>query len=119
MDFDIEDNRVVKYPATNASDGKKIYDHIINNNVEHILEIGTAHGKSACYMAAALHALGRGTVTTLDIPAAQNYKPNVFAVAEEADLSEFINPVFHPNGSHWLLRILIIENSKDEFASQY
>ncbi|RMB12642.1 class I SAM-dependent methyltransferase [Eilatimonas milleporae] len=118
LNFETVESRIGKYPATNAVDGRKVYDYIIENKIENILEIGTAHGKSACYMASALDTLGRGKVITLDIPAANNYDPNVYHVSEEAGLSEYIEPIFHQNGSHWSLRNLILENTNNGQCNQ-
>lgn len=53
-------------PIMTAAQGRVIYDHVLESKPTDILELGTASGKSAAYMAAALHELGRGTVTTLD-----------------------------------------------------
>ena len=40
--------------------GRRVYDHIRRTQPEHVLELGTAHGVGAAYMAAALDANGHG-----------------------------------------------------------
>ncbi|MCW3015126.1 MAG: hypothetical protein JWO02_2218 [Solirubrobacterales bacterium] len=46
--------------------GRALYDHIRESGVRDVLELGTAHGASVCYLAAAVAANGGGTVTTVD-----------------------------------------------------
>ena len=40
--------------------GRRVYDHIRRTQPERALELGTAHGVSAAYIAAAMEANGRG-----------------------------------------------------------
>lgn len=49
-----------------SSDGKLLYDLIINNNYQHALEIGTSTGHSGIWMAWALSKTG-GKLITIDI----------------------------------------------------
>jgi predicted O-methyltransferase YrrM len=53
-------------PFMSPEQGRAIYDHLLAEQAVDVLEIGTWNGVSAAYAAAALHELGRGTVTTLD-----------------------------------------------------
>ena len=46
--------------------GRQVYDHLRQTGARNVLELGTAHGVSAAYMAAAVAANGGGTVTTVD-----------------------------------------------------
>lgn len=46
--------------------GRQVYDHLRQTGAREVLELGTAHGASAAYMAAAVAANGGGTVTTVD-----------------------------------------------------
>ena len=46
--------------------GRLIYDFVLRSHSQRILELGTGVGTSACYMAAALHEIGGGRVTTID-----------------------------------------------------
>lgn len=49
-----------------AWQGRQVYDHLREAGARQVLELGTAHGASASYMAAAVAANGGGTVTTVD-----------------------------------------------------
>ena len=53
-------------PRVTAAQGRLIYDHVRSTRPEHVLELGTAHGVSAAFIAAALEANGRGRLTTVD-----------------------------------------------------
>ena len=46
--------------------GSILYKMILEKDIEDILELGRAHGIGSCYMAAALHEKGKGSVLTID-----------------------------------------------------
>jgi len=53
-------------PHIAPQQGRVIYDHLRATKPEAVLELGTAHGVSAAYIAAALEANGHGRLTTVD-----------------------------------------------------
>ena len=57
---------VAGIPFMTPEFGRRVYDHVRRARPVQILELGTAHGVSAAYMAAALEANGEGHVTTVD-----------------------------------------------------
>jgi predicted O-methyltransferase YrrM len=56
----------VPAPHIPASRGRVLYDHIRKYRPENLLELGTARGGSAVFMAAALEANGAGRLTSVD-----------------------------------------------------
>ncbi len=46
--------------------GRQLYDFVLREKPERILELGCGIGTSACYMSAALSVLGRGKITSID-----------------------------------------------------
>lgn len=66
MEFETVAAAVHGIPFMSPELGRRVYEHIRTGNVENVLELGTAHGVSAAYMAAALEAKGRGQVVTVD-----------------------------------------------------
>jgi predicted O-methyltransferase YrrM len=46
--------------------GRRVYNHLVSASAREVLEIGTGHGVSTAYMAAALDETGTGMVTTID-----------------------------------------------------
>lgn len=68
MDFNAVAARVRDVPEPHISphQGRVLYDHLRATKPEAVLELGTARGVSATYIAAALEANNRGTLTTVD-----------------------------------------------------
>jgi predicted O-methyltransferase YrrM len=64
--FEAVRDAVAGIPIMSEAQGRVIYDHVLEHSVKDILELGTAWGVSAAYMAAALDERGEGKVTTLD-----------------------------------------------------
>jgi predicted O-methyltransferase YrrM len=58
--------RHVPGPQIPPHQGRVLYDHLRATKPETLLELGTAHGVSAAYIAAALDANGHGRLTTVD-----------------------------------------------------
>lgn len=56
----------VPAPHIPASRGRVLYDHIRKHRLANLLELGTARGGSAIFMAAALEANGSGHLTSVD-----------------------------------------------------
>ena len=56
----------VPHPHIPSERGRILYDHVREARPERVLELGTARGVSAAYIAAALEANGAGTLTTVD-----------------------------------------------------
>jgi predicted O-methyltransferase YrrM len=68
MDFDHAERVVSDLPAPHipASRGRVLYEHIRKHQHENVLELGTARGGSAVFIAAALEANGKGHLTSVD-----------------------------------------------------
>jgi predicted O-methyltransferase YrrM len=58
--------RHVPEPHISPQQGRVLYDHLRATKPETVLELGTAHGVSAAYIAAAIEANGHGRLTTVD-----------------------------------------------------
>ena len=68
MQFEEAARIVEKVPSPHipASRGRLLYEHIRKNRPESLLELGTARGGSAVFLASALEANGQGHLTTVD-----------------------------------------------------
>lgn len=102
---------VEQVPHMPPDRGKLIYEFIRNVRPERVLELGFAHGTSACYMAAALQENGGGLVTTIDHVRAKLRQPNIFALIEQTGLGSFIEPLFCERSYTWTLMELIEQNT--------
>jgi predicted O-methyltransferase YrrM len=66
MEFGPVADAIDGVPFIDRWHGRALYDHVRQHDVRDVLELGTAHGASVAYLAAAVAANGGGTVTTLD-----------------------------------------------------
>lgn len=89
MDIDDAVRIVEEIPAprTSARRGRVLYDHIRSNRPENLLEMGTARGGSAVFIAAALEANGAGHLTSVDSTRWQWLDPTPREVLDKAGLS--------------------------------
>jgi predicted O-methyltransferase YrrM len=83
--------------------GRRVYDHIVETQPERALELGTAHGVSAAYMAAALEANGAGHLTTVD-HAGAGYDPSPEEVLDRAGLAHRVTIVRRDSSYNWFLK---------------
>lgn len=77
--------------------------YLVRHRLFRVLELGTFHGVSACYMAAAIAPYG-GTVTTVDL--ANAYSPHVEELAAKCELSNIV-AVREKEGAESYLRELL------------
>ncbi|WP_283472127.1 class I SAM-dependent methyltransferase [Methylosinus trichosporium] len=105
--------QIASLPATSAKAGAQLYQFVLDNPIYDIVEVGTFHGKSACYMAAALQEKGRGSVTSLDVPVSLTFQPNAETLSQSLGLSDYVKPMRAHFGSHWLLRHMIANSTVD------
>lgn len=112
MDFETVAKAVEGIPNMTRDRARRVYDHLIATEGRNILELGTAHGVSAAYMAAAVESLG-GRVTTVDhVVATQLRSPQPVEVIERAGLSDRIERVLIEDSSYtWWLKEQIIANT--------
>jgi predicted O-methyltransferase YrrM len=118
--FEEVEKAVAGIPHMSPAQGRVMYDHILEAKPTDILELGTARGVSAAYMAAALDELGRGRIVTYD--RASNYAanppgPEGQAFAKLAPLLEYVEFVRPDHSSYdwWLARE--IEKHSDEHGN--
>lgn len=103
MRFDEVAERVSGIPFMEPALGRRVYDHIRATSPDQVLELGTAHGVSAAYMAAALEANGRGYLTTVDHRGA-SFEPTPQQVLERAGLSHRVTIVREHSSYNWFLK---------------
>jgi predicted O-methyltransferase YrrM len=103
MRFDEVAERVAGIPFMSADFGRRVYDHIRETQPERVLELGTAHGVSTAYIAAALEANQRGHVTTVDHGGAR-YEPPPEEVLARAGLLHRATIVREHSSYDWYLK---------------
>jgi predicted O-methyltransferase YrrM len=103
MEFEAVAEAVRGIPFMSPELGRRVYEHVRFTEVDDALELGTAHGVSAAYMAAALEANGRGHVVTVDHAGAA-YDPSPEAVLERAGLGHRVTIVRRHSSYNWFLK---------------
>ena len=103
MRFEEVAARVEGIPFMSPELGRRVYDHVRASRPEQLLELGTAHGVSAAYMAAALEANGYGQLTTVDHGGAV-YDPPPEEVLERAGLAHRVTIVRAHSSYNWFLK---------------
>jgi predicted O-methyltransferase YrrM len=96
-------------PWMSPDQGAIVYRHIRETAPDLVLELGTANGASAAYMAAALDANGSGRLVTVD-RADAGYQPA--RLLEDIGLRKWVDVVVRPDSSYnWFLKEQIDQQS--------
>lgn len=100
-------------PHIPAVRGRVLYDHLREQKPENVLELGTARGGSAVFIAAALEANGRGHLTTVDSTRWNFRDPRPQEVLEGAGLSHRVTFDKQSSTYSWFLKCEL-EKATDE-----
>ncbi|HVL95067.1 MAG TPA: class I SAM-dependent methyltransferase [Solirubrobacteraceae bacterium] len=110
MRFQDVERAIAGVPFMTSWQGRRVYDHLRDTGARDVLELGTAHGASAAYMAAAVAANGGGRVTTIDRFHFQGPSPE--ETLERAGLRDAVDLVRVPDSSYdWWLAERVRERS--------
>ena len=90
--------------------GRRVYDHVRTTGAADVLDLGTGHGVSAAYMAAALQAQGRGHVTTVDA-GGTSFDPSPEDLLRRLGLAQRVTIVRGHSSYNWFLMQRIAERS--------
>jgi predicted O-methyltransferase YrrM len=90
--------------------GRLVYEHVRRERPRAVLELGTAHGVGAAYMAAGLEDNGSGRLTTVDFAGAA-YDPPPEAVLERAGVADRVAVVRRYSSYTWWLKTAVQERS--------
>ncbi len=86
-----------------AEQGRLVYDHVRTTRPADVLELGTAHGVGAAYLARALTDNGSGRLTTVDFAGAA-YDPPPEALLARAGVMERVRIVREFSSYTWWLK---------------
>src|SRR4051794_16882709 len=78
-------------PYTSPAKGKVFFDLVIRERPSAILELGFAHGVSACYFAAAAQEVGNCSVTAVDLESSRDMAPTIESLVEALDLASIVS----------------------------
>jgi predicted O-methyltransferase YrrM len=94
---------VAGVPFMSPAQGRIVYDHVRATRPGEVLELGTAHGVGAAYLAAALEDNGTGRLTTVDFAGAA-YDPPPEAVLARAGVAGRVAIVREFSSYTWWLK---------------
>jgi predicted O-methyltransferase YrrM len=95
-------------PFMSPAHGRRVFEHIRRTRPESALELGTAHGVSAAYIAAALEANGDGRLTTVDHAGAA-FDPPPDEILARAGLAHRVSIVREHSAYTWFLKERLTE----------
>lgn len=114
MDFETIRKHLDGIPFITAKQGRKIYDFVLAEKPQRCLELGIGHGVSSCYTAAALHAIGRGKLDSVDlIDALQWQKPSLEELLIRTGLSPLVTVHREKTSYTWYLKKVIEAQTVD------
>src|SRR5688572_9999459 len=109
-DFDDVARAIGGIPFMSPAQGRLVYDHVKASGAKDVLELCTAHGVGAAYMAAA-----GAHVTTVDFQGA-HYDPSPAEVARRAGVADRVTIVREYSSYTWWLKTQI-EARSDEHGN--
>lgn len=106
-------------PNMRLSQADRMRALIHDNRLADVLELGVCHGVSTCYIAAALEAQGKGSITSIDVPSARDNQPNALELLERCGLSHRATVHYEPGGYLWKLMEMLEEDPTPRFDLCY
>ena len=103
MPFEPVASAIAGVPFMSPAQGRIVYDHVVATRPAAVLELGTAHGVGAAYLAAALADNGHGHLTTVDFAGAA-YDPAPEAVLARAGVAGRVTVVREFSSYTWWLK---------------
>ncbi len=97
-------------PKIQPKHGRILYDFILKTKPDECLELGFAHGKSSCYIGSALHEVGKGHLTTIDLTNGPT-NPSIEDLLTQTGLQSYITPVREKISYTYFLKSKIAEQS--------
>ncbi len=102
-------------PYTSPSKGKIFYDHVLKYKPKKCLELGFAHGTATNYIAAALHEIGEGHITAVDLTKSKNEKPNLEELLKKTKLEKYVSIYREKESYNWFLNKDIEKHSDKNY----
>jgi predicted O-methyltransferase YrrM len=111
MDFEEVAAAIRGVPYMTESNGRRVYEHVRSSGATDVLELGTGHGVSTAYLAAAVGS--GGLVTTVDHATAR-FEPSPAEVLSLAGLGDLVRIVRVEDSSYdWWLKDQVEGRSDD------
>lgn len=92
---------------------------ILEHNLQNILELGFAHGKSSAYIAAILEDQGIGKLTTIDLISAREREPSIDEVLNTVGLAHRVEIIYAQRSYNWELGKMLQKTPMPSFDLCY
>lgn len=113
MRFEAAREVVGNTPHTTPERGRQLYDHLVRYGARDVLELGFAHGVGTCYLAAAVHEVGDGRVTSIDRAGVLGYRPSADELVGRLGVADLVDLVEADTSYTWELMRLIERQTVD------
>lgn len=115
MDFERIHTLVGGVPFITEKNARYLYDLIVDEQIENVLELGIGHGASTCYIAAALDEKSSGKVTAVDLedPEEELKHPWAEDLVQSTGLGDYVDVVRMKTGYNWFLHDKIAEQTSE------
>lgn len=116
MQFEKVAELVAGVPHMTRAQGKTLYEFVLREQPERVLELGFASGVSTCYLAAAFDELGGDRhILTIDRLNARDRKPSIDELLNRCGLAHLATPVFADTSYTWELLHLLEQKPTPSF----
>jgi predicted O-methyltransferase YrrM len=120
LKFELVDAAVAGTQFMTSRQGRAVYDLIVQQKLGRVLELGFAHGKSTCYLAAAADELGGDAhVVTIDRAGVLKREPNIHELLDRCGLRARVTPVVADTSYTWELMTLLDRDPRPRFDFAY
>lgn len=105
-------------PHMTRRQAQTVYDFLLKTRPTRVLELGFAHGVSACVFAAAMEETG-GHVTTIDRISARDRDPNIWELLDRTGLADRVTVVVEETSYTWALMRFLEQKPRPRFDFVY
>jgi predicted O-methyltransferase YrrM len=99
-----------------ADQGRILYNLVMDEQIQDILELGFCHGVSTAYLAGALDQKGKpGKITTIDKPESKLLSPNIDTLLGKLGLAHRVQPIYADHCYTWELLKLLERKPRPRF----
>jgi len=117
MKFEEINTHLDGVPYISPKHAKMLYDFILDNKPDQLIQLGFAYGAASCYMAAALDELGSGLLTVVDLTSARGWrKPSIDELLSKTGLEKYVSIIYEKTSYNWYLKKNIEENTSSHYC---
>lgn len=100
-------------PHISRYSARILHDFLLTERPAECIELGFAHGAGSGYIAAALHEIGRGHLTCVDLESSQDFNPTIEKTLDQLGLSDWVSIHREVNSYNWFLKKKIEQQTHD------